>query len=224
MMEAFERSPETAALMVQQEKLSFRIGMAVDHYFDATGADKLQALRKAIRELVTERFEIRQQLRQRDVNRLERRLEAVRAQLERDAERLNLAAELQGLEDERAAVMPGIVEQRKAAARDLAVARKAANEVVAEAERAHTKAIGGLAEIEHSFSGREHRLRRQLHALRDPRITEAISKLRDIQHELRYEPLSKWTRAIGWDSWHGTGRVVETNHHERAAELRDASG
>lgn len=86
-MERSERNPEAGALMLEEDRLGFQIHRLVEHYFDTDDSDRIARLRGELRELVTKQFDTRQRLRALEVRKLERRLEAIRAQLERDADR-----------------------------------------------------------------------------------------------------------------------------------------
>lgn len=87
MRELFERNPENAQLMVREQKLGFEIQRRVDHYFEAGETLQREELRDEIRSLVEERLGVQHKLRELEVERLERRLRAVKKTLDRDRDR-----------------------------------------------------------------------------------------------------------------------------------------
>lgn len=86
MMSMLERNPEAGKLMIHQEQLEMEIHKRVEMYFETTDSAKLRDLRREIRRLVEEKFDVRLKLRDQEVQRLERRLDAVKKQLERDVD------------------------------------------------------------------------------------------------------------------------------------------
>ena len=86
-MERSERNPEAGALMLEEDRLGLQINRLVEHYFDTDDADRIARLRGELRELVTKQFDTRQRLRELEVRKLQRRLEAIKTQLQRDADR-----------------------------------------------------------------------------------------------------------------------------------------
>lgn len=86
MMETMERNPEAGALMVHEERLNLDIQRIAREYSQAVDPDRLEALRHEIRARVEERFDVRLNRREQEIQRLERRLEAIRAQLANDLE------------------------------------------------------------------------------------------------------------------------------------------
>ena len=86
MMETMERDPEAGALMVHEEHLNLDIQRMAREYSQAVDPDRLDALRHEIRARVEERYDVRLKRRDQEIQRLERRLEAIRAQLANDLE------------------------------------------------------------------------------------------------------------------------------------------
>ena len=85
-MDMLKRNPEAGRLMIREERLEFQIHRSADRYFEVTEPDRLRELRDEIRRLVEEKFEVRLKLREQEIQRLERRLDAIRKQLDRDIE------------------------------------------------------------------------------------------------------------------------------------------
>jgi hypothetical protein len=86
MIEAVERSPDVGKMTVEVEQLAFEIHNRVEQYFDAIGSERQETLRREIHKLAARQFDIRQELREIEITRMERRLDAVRAQLRRNEE------------------------------------------------------------------------------------------------------------------------------------------
>ena len=86
-MERSERNPEAGALMLEEDRLGFQIHRLVEQYFDTDDENRIARLRGELRELVTKQFDTRLRLRELEVRKLERRLEAIKTQLQRDADR-----------------------------------------------------------------------------------------------------------------------------------------
>lgn len=86
MIEAVERNPEAGQLTIDVEQLSMEIHERVERYFDAIDPERQETLRREIHELATRQFDVRQELREIEIVRMERRLDAIRARLRRNEE------------------------------------------------------------------------------------------------------------------------------------------
>ena len=84
MIEAVERNPDVGKLTIEVEQLSMEIYERVERYFDAIDPERQGTLRREIHELAARQFDIRQELREIEITRMERRLDAIRVQLRRN--------------------------------------------------------------------------------------------------------------------------------------------
>lgn len=86
MMEMQRRNPEAAHVMLREQRLEFQIQSLVEQYFAATSDERISELRAEIREMVEKQFDTRLEMRELEIQRLERRLQAIRTQTELDRE------------------------------------------------------------------------------------------------------------------------------------------
>lgn len=86
-MDMLERNPQAGQLMLREERIGFQIQRLVDQYFEVSDPNQVRRLRREIRGLVEEQFDVLLEMREHEVQRLERRLEAIRTRLTRDRER-----------------------------------------------------------------------------------------------------------------------------------------
>lgn len=84
MMHTMERDPEAGELMIREEHLNMEIRHLSQEYARAGEPEHREALRHEIRNRLEERFDVRVKRREGEIDRLERRLELVRVQLDRD--------------------------------------------------------------------------------------------------------------------------------------------